>query len=33
MWAAQEGHAAVARFLLEMGAFVDFCDIVRFIIY
>ncbi len=31
MWAAQEGHAEVATFLLEKGAFVDFCDIVRFI--
>ncbi len=26
MWAAQEGHAEVARFLLEKGAFVDFPD-------
>ncbi len=26
MWAVQEGHAEVARFLLEKGAFVDFPD-------
>ncbi len=26
MWAAQEGHAEMARFLLEKGAFVDFPD-------
>ncbi len=31
MWAVPEGHAEVARFLLDKGAFVDFCDIVRFI--
>ncbi len=28
MWAAQEGHAEVARFLLEKGAFVDFPNVV-----
>ncbi len=28
MWAAYKGHAEMARFLLEKGAFVDFCDIV-----
>ena len=26
MWAAQEGHAAVAEFLLQQGAQVDFPD-------
>ncbi len=26
MWAAQEGHAEVAGFLLDKGAFVDFPD-------
>ncbi len=31
MWAAQEGHAEVARFLLEKGAFVDLCDSVSII--
>ena len=29
MWAAQEGHARVAEFLLKSGAFVDFPDEVK----
>ncbi len=33
MWAAQEGHAEVATFLLEKGAFVDFPNVVYMHLY